>query len=163
MYLISTYIYKYVHILKGLFEDSDIWPAFLNPENLKKEGYNVNTAYKPFVSLQELQKSLPKEKQEIEFFYNRKHFVTENIIQSSGSGSTSLIVAHSTSLDACSRKLLGYVPKTDEEFKVMRRANYCQVLVLQETGENSEIKWVEKDVPCLSLTHSSSIWKPGKS
>ena len=160
---IHTHTCTILHIHIGLFEDSDIWPAFLNPKNLRKEGYNVNIYYKPLVSSQELQKCLPKEKQDIKFFYNRKHFVTENILQSSGFGTTSLIVAHSTSLDACTRKLLGNVPKTNEEFKVMRRANYCQVLVLQEKEENSEIKWVEKYVPFISLTHSSSIWKPGKS
>ena len=110
-----------------------------------------------------MKKSLPKEKQDIKLFYDRKHFVTENIVKSSGFGSTSLIVAHSTSLDACSRKLLGKHPITNEEFKVMKRANYCQVLVLQEKETNFEIKWIEKEVPCSSLTHTSSTWKPGKS
>ena len=70
----------------GLFEwlvwYSDGLPSFLSPEELRSWGFNVDTSYRPLVSVQELRERT----ENCEQYYMRNHFVTQSVIRTTGEG-----------------------------------------------------------------------------
>ncbi|KAF0289224.1 Protein UBASH3A [Amphibalanus amphitrite] len=68
----------------GLFEwlvwYADGLPSFLSPEELRSWGFNVDTAYRPLVSVHELR----ERSESCEQYYARSHFVTQGVLRSTG-------------------------------------------------------------------------------
>nr|CAI5857377.1 unnamed protein product [Callosobruchus analis] len=124
-----------VRVEPGLFEWTgwyqDVAPDWMDVEELRRAGYNVDPTYEPRLHQQQL-----KEARES----------CEDI----------LIVGHSSTLETCSYELLGRVPRQPEEMmKLLRKIPYC---ALTHLARNQDGKWavVQIHSPPLSITHSTN-------
>ncbi|XP_013097696.2 ecdysteroid-phosphate phosphatase isoform X1 [Stomoxys calcitrans] len=136
----------------GLFEWMAWYPEgvpdWLTKDELKAAHYNVDTEYQPFVTVNNLNESI---KETTEEFYTRNYDVLRKIIDST-SGNV-LIVAHATTLDTCTRQLVGEAPRnTNELRKVIHKIPYCSLANVEEI--DGQWKLVEPE--CLPVTHSKN-------
>lgn len=59
-----------------------------------------------------------------------------------------LIVAHASSLDTCSRQLIGLEPRNEESLKrIMLKIPYCSLVKLH--SQNNQWKIVEAPIPSI--------------
>lgn len=98
-----------VNIEPGLFEylgdHVNILPTWLSPkEAAAGTGMNINLDYVPSIISQDLLNLHINESHTD--YYSRCHTIVQNIISSTNSGNI-LIVAHASSLDSCTRMLIG--------------------------------------------------------
>lgn len=67
-------------------------------------------------------------------------------------GNTVLIVAHASSLEACTRQIQGLNPQNSKDFvQVVRKIPYLGFCACEEMGETGV--WQLVDPPILPLTH----------
>lgn len=123
-----------IAIEPGLFEwlawYSDMLPDWMTIDELKHAGYNVRNDYSPFISVDDLQDA----RESCEQFYLRSSFVAQKAIETTAQlGGNILIVGHASTLDVCSRQLLGQAPRTGQEMtRFLQKIPYCSLAVMQE-------------------------------
>lgn len=145
-------------------------PDWLTKEELQAAKYNIDTEYQPFVAINNLNESI---KETTEGFYTRNYDVLRKIIDSTGNfvfkfqskvekliniflkclvGNV-LIVAHATTLDTCTRQLIGEAPRNTNELRqVIHKIPYCSLANVEEI--DGQWKLVEPDT--LPVTHSKN-------
>ncbi|KAF0308340.1 Protein UBASH3A [Amphibalanus amphitrite] len=135
----------------GLFEwlvwYADGLPSFLSPEELRSWGFNVDTAYRPLVSVHELR----ERSESCEQYYARSHFVTQGVLRSTGSGNV-LLVGHAATLDCCTRQQTGHQARSAAELRsFLGKIPYCSIVAMEERSGGH---WHLKEAPFPPLTHS---------
>nr|XP_036213529.1 protein UBASH3A homolog isoform X7 [Bactrocera oleae] len=142
-----------VKLEPGLFEwmawYPDGVPDWMSKSELLDADYNIDTSYQPFISDTKLNECV---KETTEEFYTRNYETLRKII-----GTTKgniLIVAHATTLDTCTRQLIGAEPRSTNELRqVIHKIPYCSLGVVEEM-ETGVWKLVEPE--CLPVTHSKN-------
>lgn len=69
-------------------------------------------------------------------------------------GGNILIVAHATTLDTCTRQLIGAEPRSTNELRqVIHKIPYCSLGIVEEVGSGN---WKLVEPECLPVTHSKN-------
>uniref|UniRef100_A0A182VXD5 Ecdysteroid-phosphate phosphatase n=1 Tax=Anopheles minimus TaxID=112268 RepID=A0A182VXD5_9DIPT len=147
----------------GLFEwlawYQDGIPDWLSNEELIAADYNIATDYKPMTTAENLKDHFHEKLGE---FYCRNSDIAESII-SSTEGNV-LIVGHATTLDTCSRFIVGEKTRsTNDMGRIMQKVSYCSLAVMESDGtEDADSKnnikghWKLTVPPCDPVTHTNN-------
>ncbi|XP_053728500.1 ubiquitin associated and SH3 domain containing Bb isoform X2 [Synchiropus splendidus] len=142
-----------IRVEPGLFEwtkwvSGSCLPAWMSPAELAAAHFSVDTTYRPLLPANKLTVS-----ESYESYMSRSHQVTKDILsECKTSGSTVLIVAHASSLEACTRQLQGRSPQSAKDFiQVVRKIPYLGLCSCEEQGDSG--MWQLVDPPILPLTH----------
>ncbi|CAL1573633.1 unnamed protein product [Knipowitschia caucasica] len=155
------------HILKGLQQDEKVkirvepglfewtkWvsgtclPSWIPPTELAAANVNLDTTYRPHFPVSKLIAS-----ESYDTYISRSFQVTREILsECRNHGSTVLIVAHASSLEACTRQIQGLSPQNSKDFvQVVRKIPYLGFCACEELGESGV--WQLVNPPILPLTH----------
>lgn len=121
-------------------------PTWMTPEELFDGGFKIDKTYKPVVRTDEL----PLRENAAEY-YERSYALMKSIIENT-KGNV-LIVAHATSLPACTRQLTGgKIPHVTEVTRLVQQVPYLACLMAREGADG----WTLHPPPFPPLTHSSN-------
>lgn len=156
------------HILRGLQQDGKTkirvepglfeWTKWVSGTSLPSwipvtelataANLSVDTTYRPHIPISKLGVS-----ESYDTYISRSYQVTREILsECKNLGNTVLIVAHASSLEACSRQIQGLTPQTSKDFvQVVRKIPYLGFCACEEIGETGV--WQLVDPPILPLTH----------
>ncbi|XP_017482155.1 PREDICTED: protein UBASH3A homolog [Rhagoletis zephyria] len=142
-----------VKVEPGLFEWMAWYPEgvpdWLGISELVKADYNVDINYQPFMTANKLNDCI---KETTEEFYTRNYEIMRKIIETT-KGNV-LVVAHATTLDTCTRQLIGASPRSTNELRqVIHKIPYCSLGTVEEV-DAGVWKFVEPE--CLPVTHSKN-------
>ncbi|XP_023413982.2 ubiquitin-associated and SH3 domain-containing protein B isoform X2 [Loxodonta africana] len=143
-----------IRVEPGLFEWTK-WvagttlPAWIPPSELAAANLSVDTTYRPHIPVSKLVVS-----ESYDTYISRSFQVTKEIISEckSKAGNNILIVAHASSLEACTCQLQGLSPQNSKDFvQMVRKIPYLGFCSCEEFGETGI--WQLTDPPILPLTH----------
>uniref|UniRef100_A0A667YPS8 Ubiquitin associated and SH3 domain containing Bb n=1 Tax=Myripristis murdjan TaxID=586833 RepID=A0A667YPS8_9TELE len=142
-----------VRVEPGLFEwtkwvSGNSLPAWIPPTELAAAHFSVDTTYRPLIPVSKLTVS-----ESYENYISRSYQVTKDILSDcKNTGNNVLIVAHASSLEACTRQLQGRSPQSSKDFiQVVRKIPYLGFCSCEEQGDTGV--WQLADPPILPLTH----------
>uniref|UniRef100_A0A672F696 Ubiquitin associated and SH3 domain containing Ba n=1 Tax=Salarias fasciatus TaxID=181472 RepID=A0A672F696_SALFA len=142
-----------IRVEPGLFEwtkwvSGTCLPAWIPPADLAAANLSVDTTYRPHISIGKLAVS-----ESYDTYISRSFQVTREILtECKNLGNTVLIVAHASSLEACTRQIQGLTPQNSKDFvQVVRKIPYLGFCACEEMGETGV--WQLVDPPILPLTH----------
>lgn len=142
-----------IRVEPGLFEwtkwvSGTSLPAWIPPTELAAANFSVDTTYRPHIPINKLTMS-----ESYDTYISRSFQVTREIMAECKSlGNTVLIVAHASSLEACTRQMQGLNPQSSKDFvQVVRKIPYLGFCACEEMGETGV--WQLVDPPILPLTH----------
>lgn len=142
-----------IRVEPGLFEwtkwvSGTSLPAWIPPTDLAAANLSVDTTYRPHIPISKLTVS-----ESYETYISRSFQVTREILSECNNlGNTVLIVAHASSLEACTRQIQGLTPQNSKDFvQVVRKIPYLGFCACEEMGETGV--WQLVDPPILPLTH----------
>uniref|UniRef100_A0A669B3R7 Ubiquitin associated and SH3 domain containing Bb n=1 Tax=Oreochromis niloticus TaxID=8128 RepID=A0A669B3R7_ORENI len=142
-----------VRVEPGLFEwtkwvSGSSMPAWIPPTDLAAAHFSVDTTYRPLIPVSKLTVS-----ESYENYMSRSYQVTKDILSDcKNTGNNVLIVAHASSLEACTRQLQGRSPQSAKDFiQVVRKIPYLGFCSCEEQGDTGV--WQLVDPPILPLTH----------
>ncbi|XP_031428330.1 ubiquitin-associated and SH3 domain-containing protein B isoform X1 [Clupea harengus] len=142
-----------IRVEPGLFEWTK-WvagtslPSWIPTADLAAASLSVDTTYRPHIPISKLGVS-----ESYDMYINRSFQVTREILsECQNLGNTVLIVAHASSLEACTRQMQGLSPQNSKDFvQVVRKIPYLGFCACEEIGEMGV--WQLVDPPILPLTH----------
>ncbi|XP_039220026.1 ubiquitin-associated and SH3 domain-containing protein B [Crotalus tigris] len=155
------------HILKGLQQENNLkirvepglfewtkWvsgnslPAWIPPMDLAAASLSVDTTYRPHLAVNKLGIS-----ESYETYISRSFQVTKEILsECKAKGNNILIVAHASSLEACTCQLQGLSAQNSKDFvQMVRKIPYLGFCCCEELGDTG--LWQLTDPPILPLTH----------
>ena len=154
-----------INIEPGLFEwmgwyprpDTPVW---MSTEQLKGAGYNINADYVPVITVEDLIKNRGNET--MEEFYDRSFETTTKVL--STTTCNVLLVGHASSVDTCTRQLIGKPPRSQRDLISMVHKVPFVGLAAAEEGPNG--KWSLVKPPTFTLQHLNNQrydWKMLKS
>lgn len=142
-----------IRIEPGLFEwtkwvSGTSLPAWIPPTDMAAASLSVDTTYRPHIPISKLGVS-----ESYDTYISRSLQVTREILtECKNLGNTVLIVAHASSLEACTRQMQGLSPQNAKDFvQVVRKIPYLGFCAAEEMGETGV--WQLVDPPILPLTH----------
>ncbi|KAM9497362.1 ubiquitin-associated and SH3 domain-containing protein B isoform 1-T1 [Salvelinus alpinus] len=142
-----------IRIEPGLFEwtkwvSGTSLPAWIPPTDMAAASLCVDTTYRPHIPISKLGVS-----ESYDTYISRSFQVTREILtECKNLGNTVLIVAHASSLEACTRQMQGLSPQNAKDFvQVVRKIPYLGFCAAEEMGETGV--WQLVDPPILPLTH----------
>ncbi|KAK0132698.1 Ubiquitin-associated and SH3 domain-containing protein B [Merluccius polli] len=142
-----------IRVEPGLFEwtkwvSGTSLPVWIPPAELAAANLNVDTTYRPHIPISKLVVS-----ESYDTYISRSFQVTREILaECQNLGDTVLIVAHASSLEACTRQMQGLSPQNSKDFvQVVRKIPYLGFCACEELGETGV--WQLVDPPILPLTH----------
>ncbi|XP_060769306.1 ubiquitin-associated and SH3 domain-containing protein B [Neoarius graeffei] len=142
-----------IRVEPGLFEwtkwvSGSSLPAWIPPTELAAANFSVDTTYRPHIPISKLIVS-----ESYDSYITRSFQVTREILtECKALGNTVLIVAHASSLEACTRQMQGLSPQNSKDFvQVVRKIPYLGFCACEEMGETG--MWQLVDPPILPLTH----------
>lgn len=142
-----------IRVEPGLFEwtkwvSGTCLPIWIPPAELATANLCVDTTYRPHFPVNKLTVS-----ESYETYISRSFQVTREILAECKSlGNTVLIVAHASSLEACTRQIQGLTPQNSKDFvQVVRKIPYLGFCACEEMGDSGV--WQLVDPPILPLTH----------
>ncbi|KAM9453769.1 ubiquitin associated and SH3 domain containing Bb isoform 1-T1 [Salvelinus alpinus] len=142
-----------IRVEPGLFEwtkwvSGSSLPAWIPPTDLAASHFTVDTTYRPLIPISKLSVS-----ESYDTYMSRSYQVTKDILfDCKNMGNNILIVAHASSLEACTRQLQGRSPQTSKDFiQVVRKIPYLGFCSCEEQGDTGV--WQLVDPPILPLTH----------
>uniref|UniRef100_A0A8C6T3H7 Ubiquitin associated and SH3 domain containing Bb n=1 Tax=Neogobius melanostomus TaxID=47308 RepID=A0A8C6T3H7_9GOBI len=140
-----------LRIEPGLFEwtkwvTGNSLPAWIPPSDLAASHFSVDTTYRPLVPVNKLTVS-----ESYETYMSRSYQVTKDILSDcKNAGNNVLIVAHASSLEACTRQLQGRSPQNTKDFiQVVRKIPYLGFCSCEEQPDTGV--WQLVDPPILPL------------
>uniref|UniRef100_A0A8C8A113 Ubiquitin associated and SH3 domain containing Ba n=1 Tax=Oryzias sinensis TaxID=183150 RepID=A0A8C8A113_9TELE len=139
-----------IRVEPGLFEwtkwvSGTCLPAWIPPAELTAANLSVDTTYRPHFSISKLAVS-----ESYDTYISRSFQVTREILTECKT--LVLIVAHASSLEACTRQIQGLTPQNSKDFvQVVRKIPYLGFCACEELGETGV--WQLVDPPILPLTH----------
>ncbi|XP_058057221.1 ecdysteroid-phosphate phosphatase isoform X1 [Anopheles bellator] len=152
-----------IHVEPGLFEwmawYQDGLPEWLSAEELLAADYNIATKYEALSAVEDLKECLLEKLNE---FYHRNSSITEKIINAT-TGNI-LIVGHATTLDTCTRFIVGEkLRSTSEMARIMQKVPYCSLAVMESDSAETEDgigktmgHWRLIEPPCDPVTHTNN-------
>ncbi|XP_055736009.1 ubiquitin-associated and SH3 domain-containing protein B-like isoform X2 [Salvelinus fontinalis] len=142
-----------IRVEPGLFEwtkwiSGSSLPAWIPPTDLAASHFCVDTTYRPLIPISKLSVS-----ESYDTYMSRSYQVTKDILSDcKNMGNNILIVAHASSLEACTRQLQGRSPQTSKDFiQVIRKIPYLGFCTCEEQSATGV--WQLVDPPILPLTH----------
>ncbi|XP_053546080.1 ubiquitin-associated and SH3 domain-containing protein B isoform X2 [Bombina bombina] len=142
-----------IRVEPGLFEwtkwvSGNTLPAWVPVTELASANLSVDTTYRPHIPVSKLLVS-----ESYDTYMSRSFQVTKDILSECKSkGDNVLIVAHASSLEACTRQLQGLTPQNAKDFvQVVRKIPYLGFCCCEELGDTG--LWHLTDPPILPLTH----------
>uniref|UniRef100_A0A4W6BN41 Ubiquitin associated and SH3 domain containing B n=1 Tax=Lates calcarifer TaxID=8187 RepID=A0A4W6BN41_LATCA len=142
-----------IRVEPGLFEwtkwvSGTCLPTWIPPADLATANLSVDTTYRPHIPISKLTVS-----ESYDTYISRSFQVTREILaENKNLGNTVLIVAHASSLEACTRQIQGLSPQNSKDFvQVVRKIPYLGFCACEEMGETGV--WQLVDPPILPLTH----------
>ncbi|XP_067463965.1 ubiquitin-associated and SH3 domain-containing protein B [Thunnus thynnus] len=142
-----------IRVEPGLFEwtkwvSGTCLPIWIPPAELAAANLSVDTTYRPHIPISKLAVS-----ESYDTYISRSFQVTREILsECKNLGNTVLIVAHASSLEACTRQIQGLNPQNSKDFvQVVRKIPYLGFCACEEMGETGV--WQLVDPPILPLTH----------
>uniref|UniRef100_A0AAY4DXS5 SH3 domain-containing protein n=1 Tax=Denticeps clupeoides TaxID=299321 RepID=A0AAY4DXS5_9TELE len=142
-----------IRVEPGLFEwtkwvSGNSLPTWIPVTDLAAANLSVDTTYRPHVPISKLTVS-----ETYETYISRSFQVTREILnECKNLGNTVLIVAHASSLEACTRQMQGLSPQNSKDFvQVVRKIPYLGFCACEEMAETGV--WQLVDPPILPLTH----------
>ncbi|KAK1155963.1 ubiquitin-associated and SH3 domain-containing protein B-like [Acipenser oxyrinchus oxyrinchus] len=142
-----------IRVEPGLFEwtkwvSGNTLPAWISVADLAAANFSVDTTYRPYIPVSKLTVS-----EAYETYIGRSYQVTKEILfDCKSKGNNILIVAHASSLEACTRQLQGLPPQNSKDFvQVVRKIPYLGFCASEELGDTGV--WQLVDPPILPLTH----------
>ncbi|KAB5522493.1 hypothetical protein PHYPO_G00160120 [Pangasianodon hypophthalmus] len=142
-----------IRVEPGLFEwtkwvSGSSLPTWIPPTELAAANFSVDTTYRPHIPISKLTVS-----ESYDTYITRSFQVTREILaECKALGNTVLIVAHASSLEACTRQMQGLSPQNSKDFvQVVRKIPYLGFCACEEMGETGV--WQLVDPPILPLTH----------
>lgn len=156
----------------GLFEwlvwYQDSMPQFMTPSEMLDAGFRLRENHQYFIDFSELS----DRRESAEQYYMRSHYVTQCALRCTEHiGGDVLLIGHASTLDACSRQLVGGLPRSAQELsRIVHRIPYCSLAAVQqclpeesslddspdETGSN-KIKWKLIEPPVPPMTYSANL------
>lgn len=132
------------------------FPTFFTADEFKAQGFNVDTAYVPYMSAPDLQK---QQNEVVEQLYQRNYGATEQILKTDEKNI--LIVAHGISLETCTRKLMG---KPERSWTIMKlvlgKIWLCGMVALEQQGSDQKWKFIEPPSGAISTEANNTFdWK----
>ena len=147
-----------IHLEPGLFEwlawYQDALPQFMTTAELSEAGFRIHPA-KPFIDYHHL----PGDRRETsEQYYMRSHYVTQCVLRSTRHvGGDVLLVGHASTIDACSRQLVGRPHRTGHQLAaIVHRIPYCSLVVVQ--GSDNPPAATDDDAPHADAPDGTA-WK----
>uniref|UniRef100_A0A1A9ZK48 Protein UBASH3A homolog n=1 Tax=Glossina pallidipes TaxID=7398 RepID=A0A1A9ZK48_GLOPL len=142
----------HIKLEPGLFEWMAWYPEgvpdWLTKDELTEANFTIDHDYQPFMTISTLNEAI---KETTEDFYTRNYQVLRKIIENTIGNI--FIVAHATTLDTCTRQLIGEAPRNTNELRqVIHKIPYCSLANVEEI--DGQWKLVEPD--CLPVTHSKN-------
>ena len=137
-------------------------PQFLTPAEAIRAGFLIDPDYRPLVELKELSE-LHAKKETAEQYYVRSHFVAQSILRKTEHlGGDILLVGHASTLDACTRQLIGCAPRSALELsRLVHRIPYCSLAVVQQetdaAGQQDVVQWKLVEPPVPPITYSANL------
>ncbi|XP_060688827.1 ubiquitin-associated and SH3 domain-containing protein A-like [Hemiscyllium ocellatum] len=150
-----------IRVEPGLFEwtkweGEQTIPKFMSVTELQAAGYTVDVNYSVHIPVCNL---VPSET--YEDYFNRCSSVMKAIIDNRDKDGNILLVAHASTLDCCTRPLLGLPPKDTKEFvQMVRKIPALGLCCCEEVKETK--KWQMIEPPIRTLTHGPNAafnWK----
>lgn len=143
-----------IRIEPGLFEWLGFlhqnFPPYFTPEQLQSQGFNIDIAYKPHLTCDQLRERLDET---VTKLYERNFGTMKAILQNTTSGNI-LVVAHAISLETCSRMIVGKTERQWQElYSVFSNCAFCSMVALERI-EGEKLQFVEP--PAGSITSSSN-------
>ena len=152
-----------IRVEPGLFEWLSWYPpgkrpVFMKPADLVSHGYPVDMFHQPLMAAEDL---FGKDNESLTEYYDRSFALSKKIL-SETTGNV-LLVGHGTSLDVCTRQLVGEPVRSPADLiSLIKGVPYCAVsMAKQESGvaqegdtQNSELKFKLVKPPILTLQHS---------
>ncbi|XP_010891972.1 ubiquitin associated and SH3 domain containing Bb [Esox lucius] len=142
-----------IRVEPGLFEwtkwiTGNTLPSWIPPTDLAAAHFSVDTTYRPLIPINKLSVS-----ESYDTYMTRSYQVTKDILTDCKNiGNNILIVAHASSLEACTRQLQGRSPQNSKDFiQVVRKIPYLGFCSCEEQCETGG--WQLVDPPILPLTH----------
>ncbi|KAJ8343103.1 hypothetical protein SKAU_G00330310 [Synaphobranchus kaupii] len=142
-----------IKVEPGLFEwtkwvSGTSLPAWIPPADLAAANLSVDTTYRPHIPISKLTVS-----ESYDTYISRSFQVTREILTDcKNMGNNVLVVAHASSLEACTRQMQGLTPQNSKDFvQVVRKIPYLGFCACEEQGETGV--WQLVDPPILPLTH----------
>ncbi|XP_072302421.1 ubiquitin-associated and SH3 domain-containing protein B [Eucyclogobius newberryi] len=142
-----------IRVEPGLFEwtkwvSGTCLPSWIPPTELAAADLSLDTTYRPHFPISKLTAS-----ESYDTYISRSFQVTREILsECKNLGNTVLIVAHASSLEACTRQMQGLSPQNAKDFvQVVRKIPYLGFCASEELGETGV--WQLVDPPILPLTH----------
>uniref|UniRef100_A0A672YM19 Ubiquitin-associated and SH3 domain-containing protein B-like n=1 Tax=Sphaeramia orbicularis TaxID=375764 RepID=A0A672YM19_9TELE len=140
-----------IRVEPGLFEwtkwvSGTCLPTWIPPAELTAANLSVDTTYRPHIPVSKLAVS-----ESYDTYMGRSFQATREILaECKNQGNTVLIVAHASSLEACTRQIQGLSPQNSKDFvQVVRKIPYLGFCACEEMGETGV--WQLVDPP-----HSAS-------
>lgn len=164
-----------INVEPGLFEwmawYQDGLPEWMSKEELTAADYNITMEYEPLSKAEDLK---GKQQEGLEEFYQRNSDVTEHLIKSTSeyrgsdtpmvhqtdqqsplSAGNILIVGHATTLDTCTRHIVGEkLRSTNDMSRIMQKVPYCSMAVIESADGLTGWRLVEP--PCDPITHTNN-------
>lgn len=143
-----------IRIEPGLFEWLGFlhqnFPPYFTPTDLKAQGFNIDTTYKPHLTCDQLREQL---NETVPKLYARNNATMEAILKTTTTGNI-LVVAHAISLETCSRMLLGKTERPWQElYSVFSNCAFCSMAALEKDADG-KFSFIEP--PAGSITSSSN-------
>ncbi|MBN3310341.1 UBS3B protein, partial [Amia calva] len=142
-----------IRVEPGLFEwtkwvSGTSLPAWIPATDLAAANLSVDTTYRPHIPVSKLGVS-----ESYDTYISRSFQVTKEILSDcQGKGNNVLVVAHASSLEACTRQIQGLSPQNSKDFvQVVRKIPYLGFCACEEQGDTGV--WQLVDPPILPLTH----------
>uniref|UniRef100_A0A8C2WYC4 Ubiquitin associated and SH3 domain containing B n=1 Tax=Cyclopterus lumpus TaxID=8103 RepID=A0A8C2WYC4_CYCLU len=144
-----------IRVEPGLFEwtkwvSGTCLPVWIPPAELAAANLSVDTTYRPHFPIGKLAVS-----EAYDTYISRTNVIGGMwfcVLYLSYTGNTVLIVAHASSLEACTRQIQGLSPQNSKDFvQVVRKIPYLGFCACEEMGETGV--WQLVDPPILPLTH----------
>ncbi|CAL1539244.1 unnamed protein product [Lymnaea stagnalis] len=126
-------------------------PTFMTPEELADCGLAIDTTYTSSIKFD----MIPVSESVADYYRRSQSFVNHVLKRTKQAGGNILMVAHSGSLDACTRQLRGKPIRSPEEFRnIVRGCPYCCICSAVEDVGTGRWNLVEPSIP--QLTHGAN-------
>ena len=138
----------------SLFETTSLYkkgiPKFLTKESLLKYGFNIDTMYKPLLTVERL-----KPKEGYVNYYHRSFNMAKFLAsQHEIEGGNILVVGHAGTLEACTRQITGSQIRSLQEFNsVISKTPFLGICLIEK--EQKQFKLKHSGIP--PLAHHSNI------
>ncbi|XP_060054792.1 ubiquitin-associated and SH3 domain-containing protein A [Erinaceus europaeus] len=145
-----------IRVEPGIFEwtkweTGKALPTLMSPEELREAGFSVSPDYRPALALSSL---LPAES--YDSYVRRCTASVKRMVSSAPSDAgITLVVAHGSALDSCTRPLLGLPPRDCADFAQLVRKIPALGMCLCEEGRE-EGRWELVSPPVKTLTHGAN-------